>query len=79
MSRSSALLATWATAADHRPAAYELPGVPWVSYFTGNGVAFHGTYWHDNFGSPTSHGCLNMRNAGRPMDLPLEHASRHGS
>ncbi len=44
-------------------AAYELPGVPWVSYFTGNGIAFHGAYWHDNFGSPTSHGCLNMRNA----------------
>jgi hypothetical protein len=43
--------------------AYELPGVPWVSYFTGNGVAFHGAYWHDNFGSPISHGCLNMRNA----------------
>ena len=44
-------------------AAYELPGVPWVSYFTGNGVAFHGAYWHDNFGSPISHGCLNLRNA----------------
>ena len=43
--------------------AYELPGVPWVSYFTGSGVAFHGAYWHDNFGSPISHGCVNMRNA----------------
>jgi lipoprotein-anchoring transpeptidase ErfK/SrfK len=42
--------------------AYELPGVPWVSFFHDNGVAFHGTYWHDDFGAPTSHGCVNMCN-----------------
>ena len=41
--------------------AYELPGVPWVSYFHKWGVAFHGTYWHDNFGNEMSHGCVNMR------------------
>ncbi|MFP3854181.1 MAG: L,D-transpeptidase [Anaerolineales bacterium] len=41
--------------------AYELPGVPWVSYFHETGVAFHGTYWHRNFGTPTSHGCINMQ------------------
>ncbi len=41
--------------------AYELPGVPWVSFFHPTGVAFHGTYWHDNFGIPMSHGCVNMR------------------
>jgi lipoprotein-anchoring transpeptidase ErfK/SrfK len=42
--------------------AYELPGVPWVSFFEPKtGVAFHGTYWHDNFGLPMSHGCVNMR------------------
>ncbi len=40
---------------------YELPGVPWTSFFTPAGHAFHGTYWHDNFGSPMSHGCVNMR------------------
>ncbi len=40
---------------------YELPGVPWTSFFTGDGQAFHGTYWHDNFGTPMSHGCVNMR------------------
>jgi lipoprotein-anchoring transpeptidase ErfK/SrfK len=40
--------------------AYELPGVPWVSFFDVNGVAFHGTYWHDNFGYKMSHGCVNM-------------------
>ena len=42
--------------------AYELPGVPWVSFFEfSTGVAFHGTYWHDNFGARMSHGCVNMR------------------
>ena len=41
--------------------AYELPGVPWVAYFTSTGVAFHGTYWHTDFGRPRSHGCINMR------------------
>jgi hypothetical protein len=40
---------------------YELPGVPWTSFFTAQGHAFHGTYWHDNFGVPMSHGCINMR------------------
>jgi lipoprotein-anchoring transpeptidase ErfK/SrfK len=37
-------------------------GVPWCSFFTDEGHAFHGTYWHDNFGLPMSHGCVNMRN-----------------
>jgi hypothetical protein len=41
--------------------AYELPGVPWVSFFHNTGVAFHGTYWHCDFGTPKSHGCVNMR------------------
>jgi len=41
--------------------AYILPGVPWTSFFqTELGVAFHGTYWHHNFGVPMSHGCVNM-------------------
>ena len=42
--------------------AYELPGVPWVSFFHKLGYGFHGTYWHDNFGKPMSHGCINMCN-----------------
>jgi len=41
--------------------AYELPGVPWVSYFVSTGVAFHGAYWHDNYGRRMSHGCVNMK------------------
>ena len=39
-----------------------LVGVPWTSFFTAQGHAFHGTYWHNNFGFPMSHGCVNMRN-----------------
>jgi L,D-transpeptidase catalytic domain len=39
---------------------YDLPGVPWVCYITENGVSFHGTYWHNDFGVPRSHGCINM-------------------
>lgn len=42
--------------------AYELPGVPWTCFFTEKGHAFHGTYWHDNFGVRMSHGCINMKN-----------------
>jgi lipoprotein-anchoring transpeptidase ErfK/SrfK len=39
---------------------YDLPGVPWVSFFTGDGAAIHGTYWHNDFGRPRSHGCVNL-------------------
>ena len=39
---------------------YSLPGVPWCSFFTGAGNAFHGTYWHNDYGLPRSHGCVNL-------------------
>ena len=39
---------------------FDLPGIPWVSYITERGVAFHGTYWHNDFGLPRSHGCINL-------------------
>lgn len=39
---------------------YDLKDVPWVMYFY-QGYSFHGTYWHSNFGTPMSHGCLNMK------------------
>ena len=42
---------------------YDLPGVPWCSFFTGTGIAFHGTYWHNDFGEPRSHGCINLPNS----------------
>jgi LysM repeat protein len=38
---------------------YYLPGVPYVMYFY-QGYSLHGTYWHNNFGHPMSHGCVNM-------------------
>jgi LysM repeat protein len=38
---------------------YYLPGVPFVMYFYA-GYAFHGTYWHDNWGARMSHGCVNL-------------------
>jgi len=40
---------------------YDLPGVPWCTFFTGLGNAFHGTYWHNDYGRPRSHGCINLR------------------
>jgi len=39
---------------------YDLPGVPWVCYFTEDGISFHGTFWHNDFGKPRSHGCINL-------------------
>ena len=39
---------------------YDLPGVPWVMYFTEAGLSLHGTYWHNDFGHPKSHGCINL-------------------
>lgn len=37
---------------------YDLPNVPNIMYFY-QGYAIHGTYWHNNFGHPMSHGCVN--------------------
>lgn len=45
---------------------YDLPGVPWVMYFYG-AYAIHGAYWHNNFGMPMSHGCVNMRSSDAQM------------
>ena len=42
---------------------YVLPGVPWCSFFTSTGIALHGTYWHNDFGDPRSHGCVNLPNS----------------
>lgn len=43
-----------------RADAYDLPGVPFCTYFTEPGVAVHGAYWHNDFGHPRSHGCVNV-------------------
>jgi len=39
---------------------YFLRDVPYTMYFY-KGYALHGTYWHSNFGTPMSHGCINLR------------------
>lgn len=46
---------------------YNLPNVPYVMFFYSQavpkiaGYSLHGAYWHNNFGHPMSHGCVNMR------------------
>lgn len=38
---------------------YDLPDVPYVMFYEGS-YGIHGTYWHRNFGTPVSHGCVNL-------------------
>ncbi len=45
--------------ADMSGPGYYLPNVPYVMYFY-QGYGLHGTYWHHNFGTPMSHGCVNF-------------------
>ena len=46
---------------------YYLPNVPYIMFFYNDkiakhvGYSLHGTYWHNNFGHPMSHGCINMK------------------
>ena len=46
---------------------YDLPNVPYTMYFANDqvpqsdGYSLHGAYWHNNFGHPMSHGCVNLR------------------
>lgn len=46
-------------AADMSGPGYYLPDVPYVMYFYED-YGLHGTYWHNNFGTPMSHGCINF-------------------
>jgi lipoprotein-anchoring transpeptidase ErfK/SrfK len=39
---------------------YNLPGVPFVCYFTAEFAATHGCYWHNDYGNVRSHGCVNV-------------------
>lgn len=41
-------------------AGYDLPGIGWTSIFATGGVAVHSTFWHNNYGDPMSHGCVNV-------------------
>jgi lipoprotein-anchoring transpeptidase ErfK/SrfK len=52
---------------------YSLEDVPYTMYFY-QGYGLHGTYWHDNFGTPMSHGCVNLKtpDAGWLFDFVSE-------
>lgn len=54
---------------------YFLEDIPYIMYFDAfNGIALHGTYWHDRFGFKHSHGCVNMtiKDAGWAFDWSAE-------
>jgi lipoprotein-anchoring transpeptidase ErfK/SrfK len=55
------------------PDFYDIKHVPWTQYFDG-GEALHGAWWHNNFGHPMSHGCVNVQtptaNNGWPKAVP---------
>lgn len=42
-----------------RGADYDIDDVPYAQYYSG-GYAIHGAYWHQRFGTPVSHGCINL-------------------
>ncbi len=42
-------------------AGYSTPAVPWVNMISGEGVAIHGAFWHNDFGERRSHGCINVK------------------
>jgi hypothetical protein len=45
---------------ENSPDYFDLPGVPWDTLFDLEGRAIHGTYWHNDYGVPRSHGCVNV-------------------
>jgi len=64
---------------------YYLPNVPYILFFYNDkfpkklGFSLHGTYWHNNFGVPMSHGCINMKTpdvekifAWATLDTPIK-------
>ena len=46
-------------AGGNRTSGYEVFGIGWTSFFATGGYSIHSTYWHNNFGEPMSHGCVN--------------------
>ena len=51
---------------------FELRDVPYVQYFE-DGYALHGAYWHDRFGTPKSHGCINLSPANAAWYYDVVH------
>jgi lipoprotein-anchoring transpeptidase ErfK/SrfK len=55
-----------------------LPGIGWTTLFASGGIAIHSTFWHNNFGVPMSHGCVNSTPVDakwifRWVDPPVEY------
>jgi hypothetical protein len=46
--------------AGNAQAGYSTPAVPWSTFISGDGVAIHGAFWHNDFGERRSHGCINV-------------------
>jgi len=44
-------------------AGYDTPAVSWTMLFNGSGIAIHAAFWHNDFGTPRSHGCVHARPA----------------
>lgn len=42
-------------------AGFDTPAVSWTTFFNGEGVAIHAAFWHNDFGTPRSHGCVNCQ------------------
>lgn len=42
-------------------AGYDTPAISWSVFFNGSGIAIHAAFWHNDFGTPRSHGCVNVR------------------
>ncbi|MCE1255736.1 MAG: L,D-transpeptidase, partial [Anaerolineae bacterium] len=42
-------------------AGWDTPGIAWTTFFDPDGAAIHSTFWHNDFGTPRSHGCVNAR------------------
>jgi lipoprotein-anchoring transpeptidase ErfK/SrfK len=55
--RADRMTSTTVPKAEH---SYDLPNVPFTQYFKDDGSAIHGTYWHDEFGTNQSQGCINL-------------------
>ena len=51
------------------PDFYDIKHVPWTQYFDG-GAALHGAWWHNNFGHPMSHGCVNVQTPTQNTKYP---------
>jgi lipoprotein-anchoring transpeptidase ErfK/SrfK len=53
------LISLHMSANDGQGTGWDLFGIGWTCFFASGGVAIHSTFWHNDFGNPKSHGCVN--------------------